>query len=165
MLLEERVNSRAYSGRSKEPVRLCVGRGTAQAGKFRAGPPTWALVDPLTMGLRSPGGQAVRSRGILPLPSLLSARLCVTARRSLRPRIAAANNIRTRLGGEPGTASVFPPRPKGMHRETYERLQSAVLNAEILAEERLAILLARLQRGDRRTERRSAGRSRKEFWK
>jgi hypothetical protein len=75
-----------------------------------------------------------------------------------------ANNIRMRLGGEPGTASMFPPRPKGMHRQTYERLQSAVLNAEILAEERLAILLARLQQLDRRTELRSAGRSRKEFW-
>jgi len=76
-----------------------------------------------------------------------------------------ANKIRARLGEEPGTASVFPARPKGMHRRTYERLQSAVLDAEILADERLAILLARLQRLDRRTGRRSAGRSRKEFWR
>jgi hypothetical protein len=51
-----------------------------------------------------------------------------------------------------------------MHRQTYERLQSAVLNAEILAEERLVILLARLQRSDRRRERRPAGRPKKEFW-
>jgi hypothetical protein len=55
-----------------------------------------------------------------------------------------ANKIRMRLGGQAGTASVFPARPKGMHRRTYERLQSAVLNAEMLAEERLAFLLARL---------------------
>ena len=75
-----------------------------------------------------------------------------------------ANNIRVRLGGEPGVASAFPTRPKGMHRETYERLQSAVLNAEIQAEERLTHLLARLQRGDRRDGRRSTGRPRKEFW-
>jgi hypothetical protein len=75
-----------------------------------------------------------------------------------------ANNIRMRLGGAPGTASAFPDRPKGMHRRTFERLQSAVLNAEILAEERLVIALARFQRSDRRGERRSAGRSRKEFW-
>jgi hypothetical protein len=75
-----------------------------------------------------------------------------------------ANNIRIRLGGEPGMASAFPPRPKGMHHQTYERLQSAVANAEILAEERLVIALARLQRSDRRTQHRSAGRSRKEFW-
>jgi hypothetical protein len=75
-----------------------------------------------------------------------------------------ANNIRMRLGGEPGMASVFPARPKGMHHRTYERLQSAILNAEILAEERLVILLGRLQRSDRRREHRSAGRPRKEFW-
>jgi hypothetical protein len=75
-----------------------------------------------------------------------------------------ANKIRMRLGGGPGMASAFPARPKGMRRETYERLQSAVLNAEISAEERLVIALARLQRRDRRTERRSAGRPRKEFW-
>jgi hypothetical protein len=75
-----------------------------------------------------------------------------------------ANNIRMRLGGEPGMASGFPARPKGMHHRTYERLQSAASNAEILAEERLVIALARLQRSDRRSERRSTGRSRKEFW-
>ena len=75
-----------------------------------------------------------------------------------------ANNIRMRLGGEPGTESPFPARPKGLHHKTYERLQSAVSNAEILAEERLVILLARLQRSDRRSERRSTGRPKKEFW-
>jgi hypothetical protein len=75
-----------------------------------------------------------------------------------------ANNIRMRLGGEPGTASVFPSRPKGMHHHTYHRLKSAASNAEILAEERLVILLARLQRSDRRRERRPAGRPKKEFW-
>ena len=48
--------------------------------------------------------------------------------------------------------------------EAYERLQSAVLNAEIQAEERLTHLLARLQRGGRRGGRRSTGRPRKEFW-
>jgi hypothetical protein len=76
-----------------------------------------------------------------------------------------ANNIRMRLGGESGMASAFPSRPKGMHRKTYERLQTAALNAEILAEERLVIALARLQSSDRRSERRSAGRLRKEFWR
>jgi hypothetical protein len=77
-----------------------------------------------------------------------------------------ANNIRMRLGGEPGIAAAFPPRPKGMHRRTYERLQSAVFNAEILAEEQIAVLLARLQRSDRRREHRSAaGRRSKEFWR
>jgi hypothetical protein len=75
-----------------------------------------------------------------------------------------ANNIRMRLGGELGTAAPFPDRPKGMHYKTYERLKSAALNAEILAEEQLIILLARMQRSDRRNECRSAIRPSKEFW-
>jgi hypothetical protein len=75
-----------------------------------------------------------------------------------------ANNIRMRLGGEPGMAAAFPPRPKGMHHETYERLQSAVINAEILAEEQIAVLLARLHRSDR-SEHPPADRQRKEFWR
>ena len=58
-----------------------------------------------------------------------------------------ANNIRMRLGGEPGIASAFPGRPKGMHHETYERLKSAALNTEILAEQQLAIVLMRLRSG------------------
>jgi hypothetical protein len=72
-----------------------------------------------------------------------------------------ANNIRMRLGGEPGIASLFPDRPKGMHHKTYEHLQTAVLSAEILAQERLAIVLDRLQRRERRV----VGRSSKEFWR
>jgi hypothetical protein len=75
-----------------------------------------------------------------------------------------ANNIRMRLGGEPGTASVFPNRPKGLHHKTYKRLQSAVWSAEVLAEERLVIFLGRLQRRERQSDRRVAGRPRKEFW-
>jgi hypothetical protein len=75
-----------------------------------------------------------------------------------------ANNIRTRLGGEPGMESLLPNRPKGMHHETYERLQSAVWSAEILAEERLVIFLGRLQRRERQSDRRVAGGPRKEFW-
>ena len=39
--------------------------------------------------------------------------------------------------------ALFPDRPKGMHRQTYQRLQSAALNAEISAEERLVFVLAR----------------------
>jgi hypothetical protein len=68
-------------------------------------------------------------------------------------------------GGEPGTVSPFPDRPKGMHHKTYERLKSATLNAETLAEEQLIIMLARMQRSDRRSERRSAIRPSKEFWR
>jgi hypothetical protein len=76
-----------------------------------------------------------------------------------------ANKIRIRLGREPGLAALFPDWPKGMHRQTYQRLQSAVLNAEILAEERIAVFLARLERRELGSERRSTGRSSNEFWR
>jgi hypothetical protein len=74
-----------------------------------------------------------------------------------------ANKIRRRFGEESGTAS-FPARPKGMHRQTYDRLQSVVLKAEILADERLVLVFARLQRRESRSERLSSNRPKKEFW-
>src|SRR5262249_54906000 len=39
--------------------------------------------------------------------------------------------------------------PKGMRHKTYERLQSAALSAEILAQERLAIFLERVKHSER----------------
>jgi hypothetical protein len=75
-----------------------------------------------------------------------------------------ANDIRMQLGGEPGMASLFRQPPKGMHRRTYERLQSKVWRAEMLAEERLNTMLERLQRIERRPTTRIRRRSSKEFW-
>lgn len=75
--------------------------------------------------------------------------------------LGRANNIRTRLGGDPGTASLFPRRPKGMHERTYQRLQSKIFSAEMLAEERITIFLERLQQSERRE---GSRRPRKEFW-
>jgi hypothetical protein len=61
-------------------------------------------------------------------------------RRSMRH----ATKIRQRLGGNAGTASPLPPKPKGMWRRTYERLREQALDAEERADEALLPHLARL---------------------
>ena len=46
--------------------------------------------------------------------------------------------------GNAGTASPFPPKPKGMWRRTYERLCEQALDAEERADEALLIYVAGL---------------------
>jgi hypothetical protein len=46
-----------------------------------------------------------------------------------------ANKLRQRLGGEPGGASPFPKRPKGMWRRIYQQLCEQASEAEMLADE------------------------------
>jgi hypothetical protein len=75
--------------------------------------------------------------------------------RSLR----RANKIRARLGGDPGMASRFPGRPKGMWARTYEHLRQQALDAEIRASQAIASNTGRLLAGtDKPKEKRS-------FWR
>ena len=67
-----------------------------------------------------------------------------------------ANKIKQRLGGDPGMAAPFPPKPKGMWWRTYERLREECFDAEMRADEAFAIHAERLiaQIDNRRPKRR-----------
>ena len=55
-----------------------------------------------------------------------------------------AKKIRQRLGGDPGMAAPFPPKPRGMWQRTYERLCEQAFELEMQAEDAFAIRAERL---------------------
>jgi hypothetical protein len=61
----------------------------------------------------------------------------------LRPLKTVLASIASKADGKPGMAFLLPDCPKGCRR-TYEHLQSEVERAEIMADERLGIVLERL---------------------
>jgi len=52
-----------------------------------------------------------------------------------------ANKLRQRLGGEPGSGSLIPPKPKGMHGTTYERMFAEIIRFEAEADEAMSLAL------------------------
>jgi len=55
-----------------------------------------------------------------------------------------ANKIRQRLGGDPGMAAPFPPKPKGMWWRTYDRLRVRAFDDEMRADQAFALQAERL---------------------
>ena len=70
--------------------------------------------------------------------------------------IGRADKLRVRLGGEPGWR--IPDRPKGMRKARYQGLLSALLEADMIANEAFDTRLEQLEQMEER--RRARGRRR-----
>jgi hypothetical protein len=57
-------------------------------------------------------------------------------------KVERANAVRVELGGRPVLNDPFPPRPRGMHQKTYERLRQEVQEIERAEEARINAAIA-----------------------
>ena len=69
----------------------------------------------------SEGCNPVRAGALLPVPSLLRARLRESARRQDAPGLEESTEDKGRPRGSPNMMKPFPEKPKGMHWSTYNR--------------------------------------------
>lgn len=74
-------------------------------------------------------------------------RLTYESRRSRSyDRLAeTVHRLRMKLGGDPGFDSIIAPRPKGMHRRTYERMCERIFTLERASWDRCASWLGRIE--------------------
>lgn len=74
--------------------------------------------------------------------------------------------LRRKLGVEIGLGDWIGPKPKGMHRKTFEKISARIHAAESEVYDDMLVLLNRMQRTTERRSARIGGRERaKDFWR
>jgi hypothetical protein len=74
--------------------------------------------------------------------------------------------LRRRIGAEIGLGDWIGPKPKGMHRKTFEQISARIHAAESEVYDDMLVLLNRMQRTTERRSARIGGRERsKDFWR
>lgn len=74
--------------------------------------------------------------------------------------------LRRRIGAEIGLGDWIGPKPKGMHRKTFEKISARIHAAESEVYDDMLVLLNRMQRTtERRSARIGGGERSKDFWK
>lgn len=74
--------------------------------------------------------------------------------------------LRRRIGVEIGLGDWIGPKPKGMHRKTFEKISARIHSAESEVYDDMLVLLNRMQRTTERRSARIGGQARpKDFWR
>jgi len=99
------------------------------------------VVNGITCSGASP---SCKGKDVIPLPPLLSPRPYQPEQKHLGSGLGRVNKIRRRLGSDPDKGPLFPRKPKGMWRQTYQQLCEQAFEAEMLADEGFALNVERL---------------------